>query len=135
MNHTPASLAQRQANAAACVEKKRKATKCQRGHINWGFRKDGRRYCITCKVERNREWRKHAKKYKPMVTKRSGISVIVYRLTFEERQTLRQKVSDIQLAREHHTRRMHVTTLYGTKLCLAGESRPIEQQMRSGYAA
>jgi hypothetical protein len=125
VNHTEASLAQRRANARKMYEKKRHAQKCQRNHSNWGFRKDGRRYCITCKVDRNREWRK-----RPTVVRQKSGTKIVGPLTFEERQLLKQKISDVQRRREYSVRRMWITAADGERLSLGGGSAPLEEQIR-----
>lgn len=36
-------------NIEVAAQKRREATHCKRGHSNWGFRRNGRRYCKTCK--------------------------------------------------------------------------------------
>jgi hypothetical protein len=51
----------------------------------------------------------------------------------ELRELLRHEVSRIQREREYRVRRMHIITTYGTKLFLGGGSRPLEEQIRSGY--
>lgn len=42
-------------NLAPVIEQRRTATHCQRGHSNWRRRKNGRRYCYTCKTLRGRK--------------------------------------------------------------------------------
>lgn len=129
MNHTPESLAQRQANAKKMYKRKRAATHCSKGHSNWGFRKDGRRYCKPCKVacqKRNREERKN----KAPIELKLGVTLP---LSAEDRRRLKQKISEIQRQREYSVRRMHVVTTYGERLYLGGGSRPVNEQL-SGYA-
>jgi hypothetical protein len=67
------------------------------------------------------------------MTKRNTELIITKRLTFEERQILRQKVSEIQKEREYRVRRMWVNTMNGERLCLGGSARPESQQIKSGY--
>jgi hypothetical protein len=54
-------------------------------------------------------------------------------MTFEERQYIRQRRSDIQREKEKHVRIMHVLTPWGAKLYMGGDSRPEHEQVRSGY--
>lgn len=54
MNHTPASLAQRLAIVDAVAERRRNATHCSKGHSEWRRRSNGRRFCIRCKLEKQR---------------------------------------------------------------------------------
>lgn len=49
---TETSLEQRRANVEAIAKRKREVEKCKRGHNNWGVRKNGRRYCKTCNIDR-----------------------------------------------------------------------------------
>lgn len=133
MNHTPNSLKQRQTNARAAAAKKRAALRCSKGHDDWGRnKKNGRRYCITCKVERNRVWRKLNKTRRPRVMLTS--TGIQRSLTFEERQVLKQKVSDIQRKREQTVRRMWVD-FNGNRVYLGGGAAPLSEQVRSGYSS
>ena len=47
-------LEQRRANVAAIAERRRAKTECGRGHSNWGWRRNGQRFCKTCKADRQR---------------------------------------------------------------------------------
>jgi hypothetical protein len=110
------------------------ATHCHKGHSDWGRTKQGKRYCRPCKVQRNREWRQRNKLIFAHPVRVSKMGARLQRpLTFEERQVLRQKISEIQTARENHIRRMWIRTLDGDRVYLGGESRPREEQIKSGY--
>jgi hypothetical protein len=55
-------------------------------------------------------------------------------MTFEERQYVRQQRSDIQREKEVSARRLFVITPFRTKLYMGGGSRPLHEQIRSGYS-
>ena len=106
-------------------------TVCQRGHNDWEFTKNGKRFCRPCKVMRNREWRARQKTVVvPPVRKFVHTG---RKLTFDERQTLRRKISEIQTAREKRVKRMWVRTADGDRVYLGGDSRPENEQIKSGY--
>lgn len=54
-------------------------------------------------------------------------------LSFEERRLLKQRISDIQRAKEDTARRMWVRTLDGDRIYLGGDARPVAEQIRIGY--
>jgi hypothetical protein len=62
------------------------------------------------------------------------MSTILHPLTFEERQVLKQMVSDIQIKKEKQARRLEIVTLYDNVVIhMGGGSRHWSQQIRSGY--
>lgn len=56
-------------------------------------------------------------------------------LSFEERLHVRDVRSQIQRRKEKRARRMHVEDLSGEQVYLGGGSRPLSEQIRSGYPA
>jgi len=54
-------------------------------------------------------------------------------MNYEDRLLLKARISAIQREKEERARRMHVVTASGEKLYLGGDSRPREEQIRSGY--
>ena len=71
---TPAALAARRQQIAEISQRRREATHCKRGHSDWAWRKNGKRYCRRCQLDS--QSRHHYMKMRKKLMKRWEIKKI-----------------------------------------------------------